>query len=188
MTDKTEMKIFAETKRLILREILLTDIDGMFELHSDPEVHRFLGNKTVTSKEETHNLINFVRQQYIDFGVGRWAIIDKNTNNFIGWTGLELVTKLINNHKNFYDLGYRLIRKYWGQGIATETAIASLEYAFEKLKTNEVFARADSENMGSDKVLKKVGIKFIETFDLDGIKHNWYKIDRNYYEKTKPNR
>lgn len=182
------MKIFAETERLILREILPTDIDGMFELHSDPEVHRFLGNKTVKSKEETNNLINFVRQQYIDFGIGRWAIIDKSTNNFIGWTGLEFVTVLTNNHKNYYDLGYRLIRKYWGQGIATETAIASLEYAFEKLKTDEVFARADSENIGSNKILEKVGLKFIETFNLDGIKHNWYKIDRNDYERTKPNR
>jgi len=54
------MKIFVETERLILREILPTDIDGMFELHSDPEVHRFLGNKTVTSKEETINIINAV--------------------------------------------------------------------------------------------------------------------------------
>ncbi|TDB65383.1 N-acetyltransferase [Arundinibacter roseus] len=182
------MKIFAETERLILREILPTDIDGMFELHSDPEVHRFLGNKTVKNKEETNDLINFVRKQYIDFGIGRWAIIEKNTNNFIGWTGLELVTEPINNHKNYYDLGYRLIRKYWGQGIATESAVASLKYAFEKLKTDEVFARADSENIGSDKVLKKVGLKLIETFDLDGIKHNWYKIDGNDYDKTKPNR
>ena len=64
----------------------------------------------------------------------------------------------------------------------------ALKYAFEKLKTDEVFARADSENIGSDKVLKKVGLKFIETFDLDGIKHNWYKIDGNDYDKTKPNR
>lgn len=72
-----------------------------------------------------------------------------------------------------------------GQGIATETAIASLEYAFEKLKTDEVFARADSENIGSNKVLDKVGLKFIETFNFDGIKHNWYKIDRNDYERTK---
>jgi len=46
------MKIFVETERLILREILPTDIYGMFELHSDPAVHRFLGNKTVKSKEE----------------------------------------------------------------------------------------------------------------------------------------
>lgn len=182
------MKIFAETERLILREILPTDIDGMFELHSDPEVHRFLGNKTVKSKEETHKLINFVRQQYIDFGIGRWAIIDKQTNNFIGWTGLEFVTEQINSHKDYFDLGYRLIRKYWGQGIATETAIASLEYAFDKLNADEVIARADSENIGSNKVLEKVGLKFIERFDLNGIKHNWYRIGRNDYEKTKPNR
>lgn len=182
------MKIFVETERLILREILPIDIDGMFELHSDPAVHRFLENKTVKSKEETSSLINFVRQQYIDFGIGRWAIIDKSTNNFIGWTGLEFVTELTNNNKNYYDLGYRLIRKYWGQGIATETAIASLEYAFEKLKTDEVFARADVDNIGSNKVLEKVGLKFIETFNLDGIKHNWYKIDRNDSQRTKPDR
>lgn len=81
------MKVFAETERLILREILPTDIDGMFELHSAPEVHRFLGNKIVTSKEQTINIINFVRQQYIDLGTGRWAIIDKNTNSFIAGQG-----------------------------------------------------------------------------------------------------
>ena len=181
------MKILVKTDRLILREILPTDIDGMFELHSDPEVHRFLGNKTVTSKEEMTNIINAVIQRYIDFGIGRWAIIDKKTNEFIGWTGLELVTEQINNHKNYYDLGYRLIRKYWGQGIATETAIASLEYAFNKLNTDEVFARADSENIASNKVLKKVGLKFIETFDIDGVKHNWYRIGRTEYENKKPN-
>ena len=176
------MKIFAETERLILREILPTDIDGMFELHSDPEVHRFLGNKTIASKEQATDLINFVRKQYIDFGIGRWAIIDKQTNNFIGWTGLEFVSDLINNHKDYYDLGYRLIRKYWGQGIATETANISLKYAFDKLNADEVFARADSGNIGSNIVLKNVGLNFIETFDLDGIKHNWYRITKKEFE------
>lgn len=45
------MKIFAETERLILREILPTDVDGFFELDSDPEVHLYQGNKPVTNKE-----------------------------------------------------------------------------------------------------------------------------------------
>lgn len=111
-----------------------------------------------------------------------------STNNFIGWTGLGFVTELINSHKNYYDLGYRLIRKYWGQGIATEAAFASLEYAFDKLNTDEVSARADSENIGSNKVLEKAGLKFIEIFDLDGIKHNWYKIDTTEFENKKPDR
>src|SRR5688572_27023337 len=120
------MKVIAETERLIIREILHTDVDKMFELHADPEVHRFLGNKTVGNKEQIIDIINFVRQQYIDYGVGRWAIIDKKTNEFIGWTGLEFVTKETNKQKNYYDLGYRLIKTFWGQGIATESAFASL--------------------------------------------------------------
>lgn len=175
------MKIITETERLIIREILPTDLDEMFELHADPEVHVFLGNKTVTNKEQTIEIINFVRQKYIDNGVGRWAIIDKKTNEFMGWTGLDFVTKETNNHKNYYDLGYRLIKRFWGQGIATESAFASLGYAFDKLKANEVYAMADCKNEGSNKILKKVGLKFIETFDFEGVKHNWYKIDRTEY-------
>jgi ribosomal-protein-alanine N-acetyltransferase len=172
------MKIFAETERFILREILPSDIDGMYELDSDPDVHKYLGNKPVTTKDQVVELISFIRQQYIDHGIGRWAIIDKKSGNFLGWAGLKFVTSETNNHKNYYDLGYRLIKKYWGLGIATETAHASLEYAFDILKANEVYAMAACENIGSNKILKKVGFQFIETFNLDGIKHNWYKIVR----------
>lgn len=182
------MKIFIETERLILREILPKDIDGLFQLDSDPEVHRYLGNKPVTDKNQIVEVINFIRQQYIDNGIGRWAIIDKNTNQFIGWAGLKFVKDLTNNHKNYYDLGYRLIKKYWGQGIATETAIASLNYAFDKLNADEVYAMADCENDGSNKILRKIGLNFIEKFNLDGIEHNWYKIERKEYENKKPKR
>jgi RimJ/RimL family protein N-acetyltransferase len=182
------MKLLAETERLIIREIVPTDVDEMFELHSDPEVHRYLGNKTVTTKAETIDIINFVRQQYNDHGVGRWAIIDKKTNEFIGWTGLEFVTKETNNHKNYYDLGYRLKKRFWGHGIATESAFASLDYAFDKLNANEVYAIADCENQGSNKILRKVGLKFVEIFEFEGIKHNWYKVDRTEYQSRKPNR
>lgn len=185
---KNKITIFSETERFILREILPGDIDGMFELDADPEVHRYLGKKPVTSKKQAAAVIHFIRQQYIDNKIGRWAIIDKKTNDFIGWTGLKFVTDLTNNHKNYYDLGYRLIKKYWGRGIATETAIASLQYAFEKLNTNEVYAMADCHNDGSNKILKKIGLHFIEKFELDGIEHNWYKINKTEYENKKLNR
>ena len=71
------MKIFIETKRLILREILPTDVDGLFELDSDPEVHKYIGNKPIKDKNQIIDIINFIRQQYKDNGIGRWAIIDK---------------------------------------------------------------------------------------------------------------
>lgn len=176
------MKIFAETERFILREILQSDLDGMFELDSDPEVHKYLGNKIVTDKNQIAQVINFVRQQYIDHGIGRWAIIDKRTNAFMGWTGLKFVTEVTNGHKNYYDLGYRLIRKYWGLGIATETALISLDYAFNTLKIAEVYAAASCENLASNKILQKVGMNFIETFYYEDINCNWYKIDKNKYD------
>lgn len=182
------MKIFAETERLILRELLPSDVDGMFELDSDPEVHKYLGNKIVTDKNQIAEVIDFVRQQYIDNGIGRWAVIEKSTNDFIGWAGLKYVTELTNGRKNYYDLGYRLIRKYWGKGIATETAITSLDYAFNELKADEVYAAASCENIASNKILQKVGLSFIETFYYEDIKCNWYKIDKNNYENKKPNR
>lgn len=176
------MNIIAETERLIIRELLPTDIDGMFELDSDPEVHRYLGNEPVTDKKQALEVIHFIRQQYVDNGIGRWAIIDKKTNDFVGWTGLKFVTELTNNHKNFYDLGYRLIKRYWGKGIASETALISLSYAFDILHASEVYAMADCENDGSNKILNKTGFTFIETFDLDGVRHNWYKIDKTDFE------
>ncbi|WP_293308745.1 GNAT family N-acetyltransferase, partial [Pedobacter sp. UBA5917] len=101
------MKIFAETERLILRELLPEDAAGMFEMDGDPEVHIFLGNKPVQSIEQSKADIEFIRKQYIDNGIGRWAVIEKETNSFIGWAGLKFIKEMNNNHSNYYDLGYR---------------------------------------------------------------------------------
>lgn len=178
-TVMTDIKIFAETERLILREIVHEDEDAFFELDSDPEVHRYLGNNPVKNIQETRDIIKAIRKQYIDNGIGRWAMIEKNTDRFIGWTGLKLVRENINGHINFYDLGFRLIRKYWGKGYATESAIASLSYGFDKLNLLEIYGMADHENAGSIHVLTKAGLTYIETFYHVGIKHYCYKIDRN---------
>ena len=177
------MKIFVETERILLREILPSDIDGMFKLDSDPEVHQFLGNKPISDRTEVIHIINSVRQQYADYGIGRWAIIEKKTNEFIGWSGIKYVTDLTNNHCNYFDLGYRLRKEFWGKGIATETAILSLEYAFKELKLKEVYAAANCANIGSNKILQKIGLNLIETFLYKDFKCNWYKIDKNEYEK-----
>ena len=179
---KRKIHVFAETERFMLREILSTDVDGMFELDADPEVHKYLGNKPVTNKEQIVTMIHFIRQQYLDNGIGRWAIIDKSTNEFMGWSGLKWVTELTNNHCNYYDLGYRIVQKHWRKGVATETAIASLGYAFEKLDTEIVYAAADCNNEGSNKILTKIGFIFVETFYYDTVKCNWYKFEKTNYK------
>lgn len=172
-----------ETERLLLREIVESDIEGMYDLDADVEVHQYLGKNPVQNKEQSLEVINFIRQQYIDNGIGRWAIIDKETNDFVGWTGLKYVTELTNNHINYYDLGYRLRKKYWGKGIATESAVASLRLAFEILHANAVYAMADVDNDGSNAILKKIGFTKVETFDLEGVDHHWYEITKEQFFK-----
>lgn len=179
------MQLPIETERRIIREILDTDLEGMYELDSDPDVHRYLGNRPFTRREQAMETIQFIRRQYADHGIGRWAVVYKPTNEFIGWTGLKMVTTEINGHVNFYDLGYRFIKRFWGRGIATETAILSLQYAFDQLQASEVYAMADCQNTGSNKVLQKAGLEFIETFELHGSPHNWYRIERTDYIKSR---
>ncbi|OED43426.1 GNAT family N-acetyltransferase [Flavobacteriaceae bacterium (ex Bugula neritina AB1)] len=171
------MKIHIETERLILRDIEIYDAKGMFELDSDPEVHEYLGKKPIKTMKEAEEAIAYIRNQYIKNGIGRWAIIDKKTDDFVGWTGLKYEQGL-RKDMNYNDLGYRLKKKYWGKGIATETAIESLTYGFTKLDLEEICAAADVNNLGSNKVLKKAGLKYIETFDFEGDPHNWYRIKK----------
>jgi len=170
------MKIFAETERLILRELLPDDAAGMFEMDSDPEVHLYLGNKPYTSIEQSKENIEFIRRQYVENGIGRWAVVEKASQNFIGWAGLKLITEPINSRINYYDLGYRFAKKYWGKGYATESAIASRDYAFNTLKLPEVIGIADINNLGSIHILEKTGLKRISLFDYQDIKHHWMEM------------
>ena len=175
------MKIYIETNRLILRAIEEEDVQGMFELDSDPEVHKYLGNKPIKSLQESASVIKYIQQQYEDHGIGRWAVIDKTTNEFIGWSGLKY-EKEVRSDMDYYDLGYRLKRKFWGRGIATETSLEALKYGFEVLNLKEIYAGAHVENIGSNKVLQKVGLQFIETFEYDSAPHHWYGITREGWQ------
>lgn len=168
-----------QTSRLILREIEYEDEDALFELDSDPEVHRYVGNNPVQSKEQIRMVIGFIRQQYVDNGIGRWAVVDKNTNELLGWAGLKLFTEAVNKHTNFYELGYRFIKKHWGKGYATEAAKAWVDYGFTTLKQNEIFAMTDVNNLASKNVLKKTGFTLVETFDFNGEPTDWFKISKS---------
>ncbi|HUP11900.1 MAG TPA: GNAT family N-acetyltransferase, partial [Niastella sp.] len=104
------------------------------------------------------------------------------TNEFLGWAGLKLITESINNHTNFFDLGYRFIKRYWGQGFASEAAAASLAYAFNVLGANEVYAHAHTENIASNKILLKTGLTLTASFVHHNITCNWYEIVRETFE------
>ena len=172
-----------KTERLVLRELIPDDAGKMFELDSNPEVHKYLGNNTIQNIEQAKEVIKIIRQQYLDNEIGRWAAIEKSSGEFIGWSGLKFITEPKNNHVNFYDVGYRLIPKYWGKGYATESAKAWLDYGFTKMNLKEIIGTCHEENKASRRALEKCGLKFVEKFLYKNeLPCDWLKITKEEWK------
>ena len=165
-----------ETERLLLRALDLSDAEGMFELDSNPNVHIFVGKKPVKHIEESVDQIKNIQHQYKTFGTGRWAVVLKETNEFIGWSGIKFITNEINNHKDFYEIGYRFTEKHWGKGYATEAGKAFIDYAFNIMKVDALYAYADEGNQNSRKILEKLGLQYINSFEYEGELEVWYEL------------
>ncbi len=166
-----------ETSRLWIRELRLTDDDGMFALDSNPRVHEHLGNNPIHTIDQARSLIQGVRQQYIDHGIGRWAMIEKQTGEFVGWTGFKLNLEAINGHQNFLDIGYRLREEFWGMGYAAESAVVCLDYVFSHSKYEVIYGMAMQSNKASIKILnEKLGMRQIGTFEGHGALCTFYEL------------
>lgn len=163
-----------QTPRFLLRPVELSDASGLYALDSSPEVIRYLGLPPAQSIQEAEETVRYIQGQYEKHGIGRWAVIEKDTGAFVGWSGLKYEEHV--RDYGYYDLGYRLLPAYWGQGIATETAIASLQYGFETMKLEKICAGAHVDNAASNRVLQKVGMQRVEAFTFDGMPHYWYEI------------
>ena len=176
-------RLYLETERLIIRPLELSDDEGMFAMDSDAEVHKYVGQQPVTTIEQTRDVIKFVQDQYDTLGIGRWAVIEKGTNDFVGWTGLKLMKTTVNGHTDFYDFGYRLTRKHWGKGYGTESGRASLQYGLDVMGLKDIYAMTDVDNAASRRILEKLGFQFTGLFDYDaepiwrtpGQPTTWYK-------------
>ncbi len=164
------MKPILQTPRLILREFHLEDVENFYELNRNPNVIKFTGDSSFQSISEAEEFL----RNYDDYkrnGYGRWAVMEKDSGEFLGWCGLKFDGKET-------DIGFRFFEKYWNKGFATESAKACLEYGFNKLNLNEIFGRAMKDNLGSHKVLEKIGLKFDQEIEKENHKWLIYKIHK----------
>ena len=173
------MKI--ETKRLILRKLEETDVERIFLLDSDPEVMKYIGVPVLTDISESRNVISMIQKQYEENGVGRLGVVEKESGKLIGWSGLKLLTHETNGYQNVLELGYRFLPESWGKGYAVEAGIASLDYGFNDLNAEVIYAYAHSEHDVSNHILRKLGFEKTSEFEEpDGICF-WYELKREKF-------
>lgn len=179
------MDLILETSRLLLRPLEISDAEAMFAMDNNPIVHKYLWQQPTQTIEETLKIIEYVRQQYLDNHIGRFATILKETGTFIGWTGIKYINDHVENgNTNFYDYGYRLDEKFWNKGYATEASIAWLDYGFNEMNIKLMNAYTHAENGASNHVLQKIGFDFVEDYpDKDNVIWKWWQLESENYKK-----
>ena len=140
-----------QTDRLLLREWRDEDLQPFSELNADPEVTKYLRGRPETP-EETAGTIERIKSHWAQWGYGLWAVEHQNDHNFIGFVGLH-------HHRWFPDdveIGWRLDRKYWGQGLATEGASAAMEDGLRSHQLDHLISVIHRDNAASKRVAEKL--------------------------------
>jgi RimJ/RimL family protein N-acetyltransferase len=169
------MEKYLETKRIYLTNFTLADKELVRELDSDPDVVRFISDGVPSDEAEVNRAMNIFlayNQQFKD-KFGFWKAINKETNEFMGWFHFRPLKSDPQNIK-IIELGYRLRKKYWGLGIATEGSKALMEKGFTELGVKEVRAHAMLKNHASTHVMKKLGL----TLSHQEIYEPWPGVDK----------
>ncbi|HYW36826.1 MAG TPA: GNAT family N-acetyltransferase [Terriglobales bacterium] len=179
------MKIL-QTTRLLLREFTPQDADALALVLSDPQTMRFY--PAPYDRSGVEQWIERNRQRYQDNGVGLWAMELTKTDdsevqasefhNVIGDCGI--IRQLVEG-EYLYEIGYHLRRDYWGQGLATEAAIACRDWAFAHLKNERLISLIRRENLPSRRVAERAGMTVWKEVNWRGLPHYVYSI-----EKEKP--
>ncbi|WP_293125250.1 GNAT family N-acetyltransferase [Microcoleus sp. bin38.metabat.b11b12b14.051] len=163
-----------ETPRLYLRQFTPEDLDELYRIYSDAEVMKYV-SEGVRNREETAADLFQIIADWEKHAFGLWAVVNKENNQLIGDGGLRFLGKTPD-----VEVGYVLAKAYWGKGLASEVAAASLKYGFEALKLEKIVAVADTDNIASRRVMEKVGMRY--QHNLDDCDRVYYSISRKIYQ------
>ena len=178
------MKYLFETARLGFRKFELTDFDNILALDSDPEVMRYLSDGKPSTPEHVTATLKRVINRYDEFpDMGAYITEVKSTGEFIGWHSLKPLPGT-----NEIEIGYRLIKKAWGYGYATEGAKFFVQRGFQDLKLAKIVGITHPGNNNSKHVLQKAGLIYVgerpHTFPgEETMTVSWFEASNPYGKK-----
>ncbi len=167
--------IILETRRLVLRRLVLEDLDDLFTLYRDPEIRRYFPDGTLTHDETREDLEWFLDGHPDHPELGLWATIDRRTGRFVGRCGLLPWTI---EERSEVEVAYMVAKEFWGQGLGTEAAWAIAHHGFEQLRLSRLICMIDPLNRASIRVACKIGMTFERQLEDDGVPFLLYSMGR----------
>jgi RimJ/RimL family protein N-acetyltransferase len=159
------------------------DLNPYARICADPEVMRYLSG-TMTRTQAAQQMERWM-SHWEERGFGVWAVQEKTSGAFIGFIGLLYHEEWPEGeHKT--EVGWRLDRSFWGRGLATEGARASLQHGFEALKLERVISIIHPNNVASRRVAEKAGLTLRGEARFKGFDVIWYAMDQQEWDAHGP--
>jgi [ribosomal protein S5]-alanine N-acetyltransferase len=158
-----------QTARLSLRRPTAADIDAIFEIHGDPRACLHNPSDRLTRREGAEELYHRWSQQWERCGYGYWVVRRLGSDVPLGFCGLKPMEL---NGMKVLNLFYRLSPSVWGQGLASEAAIAVAAWASRAVRDLPLIARVRPGNVASQRVAIRVGLtrsEYLDTTGEDGV-------------------
>ncbi|MEA4954690.1 MAG: GNAT family N-acetyltransferase [Pseudoflavonifractor sp.] len=167
-------EIFINTKRIGFSKWNRADLDLAAQLWGDKEVTRFICATGVFTRQDIIDRLE--TEIYNDklFHIQYWPVFELSTEELIGCCGV----RPYNSELHSYEIGFHLRKKYWGMGYASEAAKAVINYSFEDLKADKLYAGHHPQNEASKKLLTKLGFHYIgeKYYEPTGLCHPSYEL------------
>ena len=156
------------SERLGFRLIDDTDFNALKELDMDPEVRAQFPEGILTS-EQIKERISKNKLSFKENGFGDFAAVDLESGQFVGRAGFAPVDG------GEIEVGYVLLRQFWGRGLAQESLRALLNWARENLDIRRIVAYAPKQHSASFNVMKKSGMRYFKTEKTRGVECDYYE-------------
>jgi len=166
------MHIIAQTPRFVIRDFKPEEEEVYLSIFDDEQVTLHLPKRT--HHENRQIFINALKDYADGKTLGRWGLFNNGDNDFIG---LCLLRKYLDDDGQV-ELGYVLNQKFWGKGIAGEMAQIMIAYALTHTGAREIVAVTTLQNIASQKVLEKAGLKRMDNILKDGRELAFFSMTR----------
>lgn len=166
----------ATTNRIVIREMVVEDLDELYRLYANPEITRFLETLYENREEEIEFTKAYIKHMYGFYGYGMWSLLDKKTGKLIGRAGL--------NNRDLdgeiqIELGYMIGVPYQRQGYAYESCHEILKFAVDKLECFKINCFINHDNEASVSLVKKLGFQYIQEVEIGVEKLSLYRWTYN---------
>jgi RimJ/RimL family protein N-acetyltransferase len=179
---KKSLKMIPDTERLNIREISEKDLDGIIKLNSDIQVMEFFPK--ILSYDESKIFLNKLILHQKEFGFSMNSLYLKETNEFVGLTGL-IKPSFEADFTNHYEIGWKILPKFWGKGLVVEAARDCLNFGFEVLGEKKIISFTSKLNLKSKRVMEKLAMNYVKNFEHPFIQSSHKLCEHVLFELKK---